>query len=260
MSKLGILVCGHGSRSAAGVEEFKRLVTRIADRFPDYETGYGLLQFAEPTIQTGLDELAAKGIDHILGLPAMLHSAGHVKVDIASILNDYGTAAARGRTKLTIKFARDPGPNPQMLNAAAQRIEEVEGDAKQDIARDETLLMVVGRGTSDPDANRQFVDIARKLGKVMKFGETQTCYSGVTLPRVTPALEKAVTLGYRRIIVFPYFLFTGVLVQNIYLISDQFAARHRDIDFLKAGYLNDHPQVVDSLVDRVKAIAADGQI
>ncbi|MBL4884228.1 MAG: hypothetical protein JKY95_06810, partial [Planctomycetaceae bacterium] len=31
---------------------------------------------------------------------------------------------------------------------------------------------------------------------------------------VAPGLEHAAKLGYKRIIVFPYFLFTGILVQR----------------------------------------------
>ncbi len=61
-------------------------------------------------------------------------------------------------------------------------------------------------------------------------------------------------LGYRRIIVFPYFLFTGVLVKRIYEITDQMAARHPEIEFLKASYLNDHPLVLDAFAERVREI------
>src|SRR4029077_9807148 len=69
-------------------------------------------------------------------------------------------------------------------------------------------------------------------------------------------LEHAVKLGYRRIIVFPYFLFTGVLVKRIYRIADQMAARHPAIEFLHAQYLKDHPLVLDAFADRVKEILA----
>ena len=44
------------------------------------------------------------------------------------------------------------------------------------------------------------------------------------------------SLGYRRIVVFPYFLFTGILVKRIYDYTDAVAARHPEIEFVKAGY------------------------
>ena len=43
----------------------------------------------------------------------------------------------------------------------------------------------------------------------------------------------------------------GVLVKRIYRDTDLAAARHPEIEFLKAGYLNDHPAVVDTFVERV---------
>jgi sirohydrochlorin cobaltochelatase len=90
----------------------------------------------------------------------------------------------------------------------------------------------------------------------MGVGWTEVCYSGVTFPLVAPGLEHATKLGYRRIIVFPYFLFTGVLVKRIYSITDAIAARQPQVEFLKAQYLNDHPLVLDAFAERVEQILA----
>jgi len=51
--------------------------------------------------------------------------------------------------------------------------------------------------------------------------------------------------------VFPYFLFTGILIKRIYDHTDMVAANHPDIQFVKAPYLNDHPQVLETFADRV---------
>ena len=120
----------------------------------------------------------------------------------------------------------------------------------------ETLLVVVGRGASDPDANSNVAKVTRMLWEGFGFGWAETAYSGVTFPLVEPALEKAARLGFRRIVVFPYFLFTGILVDRIYAATDAVAARHPEIEFLKAPYLNDHPLVLDTFVDRVHEILA----
>ena len=71
---------------------------------------------------------------------------------------------------------------------------------------------------------------------------------------MAPGLEHADRLGYRRIVVFPYFLFTGVLVKRIYSVTDAIAVRFPDIEFVKAGYLNDQPLVLDAFADRVAEI------
>jgi len=116
------------------------------------------------------------------------------------------------------------------------------------------LLLVVGRGASDPDANSNVAKVTRLLWEGLGLGWAETAYSGVTFPLVEPALEHAARLGYARIVVFPYFLFTGVLVARIYAAADAVAARHPGIEFLKAPYLNAHDAVVATFVDRAREI------
>ena len=50
---------------------------------------------------------------------------------------------------------------------------------------------------------------------------------------------------------FPYFLFTGVLVKRIYAQTDEVAARFPEIEFIKARYLGDHAGVIDTFIDRI---------
>ena len=119
---------------------------------------------------------------------------------------------------------------------------------------EETLLVVVGRGASDPDANSNVAKVMRMLWEGLGFGWGETAYSGVTFPLVEPGLEHAAKLGYKRIVVFPYFLFTGVLVRRIYEYTDLVAARHPDIEFIKAPYLNDHPMVIETFMERIDEI------
>jgi sirohydrochlorin cobaltochelatase len=113
---------------------------------------------------------------------------------------------------------------------------------------------VIGRGTSDPDANGNVAKLARMLWEGMGFGWAEVGYSGVAHPRVDALLERTRRLGFRRVVVFPYFLFTGVLVRRIYEQTDTVAARHPGIEFVKAGYLNDHPLVLETFVERINGI------
>jgi sirohydrochlorin cobaltochelatase len=250
MSKIGVMVCGHGSRDDEAIGEFAAVAAGLARRLPQYPVASGFLEFARPIIRDGLDELRGNGVERILAVPGMLFAAGHVKNDIPSVLNEY---MAR-HPQVRIEYGRDLDIDARLLRAAAARIEQTERVSGRRVPRDETLLVVVGRGTSDPDANSNIAKVARMLWEGMGFGWCELCYSGVTYPLVAPGLEHAVKLGYRRIIVFPYFLFTGVLVKRIYSITDEMAARHPEIEFLKATYLNDHPLVLDAFADRVREI------
>jgi sirohydrochlorin cobaltochelatase len=250
MGKIGVMVCGHGSRDVDAVREFDRLVGGLADRFSEHPVERGFLEFARPTIQEGLARLQARGVDHVLAVPGMLFAAGHVKNDVPSVLNGYAAAH-----EVRIQMARDLGIDPKLLRAASERIESALATAGEHVPREETLLAVIGRGTSDPDANGNVAKVARMLFEGMGVGWAEAGYSGVAHPRVDATLERASRLGFRRIVVFPYFLFTGVLVRRIYEQTDAVAARHPDIEFLKASYLSDHPLVLATFAERVLGVA-----
>jgi sirohydrochlorin cobaltochelatase len=250
MAKIGIMVCGHGSRSVEATDEFSRLVDGLKTRFPQHPVDYGFLEFATPIIHDGLENLRAQGVDHIIAVPGMLLAAGHVKNDLPSVVNEY----AAEHPELKIEFGKDLGVDTRMLVAARQRIEQALEKAESDVSREDTLLMVVGRGTSDPDANSNVSKIARMLWEGMGFGWGEVCYSGVTFPLVAPGLEHAAKLGYKRIVVFPYFLFTGILVKRVYSITDEIIEQYPDIEFIKAGYLNDDELVIDTFADRVNGV------
>ena len=244
------MVCGHGSRDTGAVEEFQAVAQGLKERLPQYETDWGFLEFATPVIRTGLDALRAKGIRKVLAVPGMLFAAGHAKNDIPSVLNAYQTQ----NPELEISYARELGIDLKLIRAAGERVEDALQKAGDGVSREETLLVVVGRGASDPDANSNVAKVTRMLWEGLGLGWAETAYSGVTFPLVEPGLEHATRLGYKRIVVFPYFLFTGILVKRIYHFTDIVAAKHPEIEFIKASYLNDHPLVLDAFAERVEEI------
>lgn len=245
--KLGLMICGHGSRNKGAVKQFAQLAEGLTARFPDWPVEYGYLEFANPVIHDGLNKLREKGCTRVLAVPGMLFAAGHAKNDIPSVLNTYQAM----HPEMKISYGRELAVDTRMVKAAAARIQAAIDEADSDVPLHETLLMVVGRGASDPDANSNVAKVSRMLCEGLGFGWGETAYSGVTFPLVQPALEHAVKLGYRRIVVFPYFLFTGILIKRIYDHTDLVAAENPDIQFIKAPYLNDHPQVLDTFADRV---------
>jgi sirohydrochlorin cobaltochelatase len=223
----------------------------IEHALPEHPVAMGYLEFARPIIREGLDALRAQGVDRILAVPGMLFAAGHVKNDVPSVLNAY--AAEHG---VRIEMGRDLGIDTKLLAASRDRIAAALEQGESDVGLDETCLVVIGRGTSDSDANGNVAKVARMLWEGVGFAHAEIGYSGVAHPRTEVALERATKLGFRRIIVFPYFLFTGILVRRIYDATDMVAACHPGIDFVKAHYLDDHPLVVASFVERIRGIDA----
>lgn len=248
--RLGVMVCGHGSRDEGAVREFAQVAEGLRKLMPETPVEYGYLEFATPIIRDGLDRLRDQGVTRVLAVPGMLFAAGHVKNDIPSVLNTY----AAQNDGVTIELGKELGIDPKMIRAAGARIQEALDAAGDDVPLHETMLVVVGRGASDPDANGNVTKVMRQLWEGFGFGWGETVYSGVTFPLVEPGLEHATRLGFKRIVVFPYFLFTGVLIQRIYDHTDLVAERHPDVEFIKAPYLNDHPLLIETFKERVEQI------
>lgn len=243
--RLGVLVCGHGSRNRLAVSEFADLAAQLRQALQPVPVAHGYLEFARPILRDGLDDLRAQGVDHVLAVPAMLFAAGHAKNDIPSVLRTYSA-----ETGLRIDYGRELGVDRNMIGAAAARIRAVL-DSAAAVPLHETLLVVVGRGSSDPDANSNVAKVTRMLVEGFGFGWGETVYSGVTFPLVDPGLRHAVRLGFRRIIVAPYFLFSGVLVSRILSHTERVAEDHPEVEFLTTSYLGDHPLVLDTFRERV---------
>ena len=245
--KTGVMLCGHGSRDPEAIAEFARAASGLKDRLLQSDVEYGYLEFARPTIREGFATLAARGAQRALVLPVMLFAARHVKSDLPNEIARFSADFPWIETR----FGRALALEPKLLDAAAARIEEGERHRAGAFPRSETLLLVIGRGTNDPEANTDLGNLARMLCETMGFGQVEIGYGGTAEPLAEPALRHAVTLGIKRIVVFPYFLFTGVLVKRLYAACDRVAADHPAIEIIKAPYLGDHPLVLDCLVDRV---------
>ena len=247
--RLGVLICGHGSRNRLAVEEFAQMVEALRPKLAPMPVEHGYLEFARPILRDGLEALRQKGVTRVLAIPAMLFAAGHAKNDIPSVLNTY-----TAETGLPIDYGRELGVDRLMVAAAGARVKECLQQAHSDVPVSETLLVVVGRGSSDPDANSNVSKVTRMLVEGFGFGWGETVFSGVTFPLVEPGLRHVVKLGFKRIVVVPYFLFTGVLVSRIRQHTALVANDHPEVEFLAAGYLGDHPMVVNTFRERVEEV------
>jgi len=256
--KPAILFVGHGSRDNDAVTEFYQLAQHFQKRFPDRLVETGFLEFVRPIIAQGVEKLIEKGATHIQAIPGMLMAGGHAKNDIPSELN-----ALAKQYNVKIEYGSELGVHANMLQAAEARVLEAEAQLKAALEakgevydRKDTLLMTVGRGASDADANSNICKITRFLEEGMGFGFATTAYSGVTTPLLPDALNMVNPMGFKNIIVFPYFLFTGRLIKKIYQWSDDFSAANPSVNVVNAPYLNDHEKVIDTFVEKLEEIEA----
>lgn len=242
-----VLLIGHGTRRAAGVAEFHRLAEQIREALPNRTCLAGFLELVEPDVPTALEQLRQQGFRRIIALPALLLAAGHIKNDIPAILNAFQAQ----HPEMRITLGADLGIHPHLLQVARERIESCEADFGPDYERRETLLMVIGRGGSDPDANSSVSKITRMLWEGMGFGWAETAYTAVAAPLMADALERTHRLGFQRVMVFPYLLFTGRLVEQVRATVADYQRRHPEVKAAVAPYLNAHPRVVATFLERL---------
>lgn len=245
----GVLICGHGSRAKIAEEEFSLLAKGLSHRFPNLNIDYGFLEYSSPNIHMALDRLVAKGVKKIYAVPGMLFAATHAKNDIPSVLTTY----KEKHPGLEIEYGKELGLHEEMINAFQARILEAANmsTALKDTLYD-TMLVTVGRGTSVTEANAEAAKLTRIVCENLGFGWAETVYSGVTYPSVGRGLEMAVKLGFKKIIVAPYFLFGGRLIDRIHGYIDKVAEENPDITFIKADYLRDQAHVINTFIVRIE--------
>jgi sirohydrochlorin ferrochelatase len=171
-----VLICGHGSRDPEAIAEFELVAAALRPRLPDFDFATGHIEFARPTIHDGLTGLAVRGARQILAIPGMLLAASHVKNDLP-----WEMSFMADNPGIDVRLGRDFAMDPKLLRAAADRIAAA---ADLTTERAEALLVGVGRGTNDPDANSNISKLARMLWEGMGFGWAEVAFSGVAHPRV----------------------------------------------------------------------------
>lgn len=247
-----VLLIGHGTRDPNGAEELRVFAAALAARLGDGRPVIPcFLELAPPSILEAIEAIVQQGVRRIVAVPLLLFSAGHVKNDIAAAIN-----VARSRHPgLRIWYGAPLEVQPQMLAAVDDRLAELER-ALPPRPRAETAVLVVERGSSDPAANAAVYQLARLIWEGRDFGWVETCFIGITRPSLEEGLERCRLLGARRILVLPYFLFTGVLLRRIGRIVDRYGRCHPELELGVARHLGIHPSVVELALRRVEEAGA----
>jgi energy-coupling factor transporter ATP-binding protein EcfA2/sirohydrochlorin ferrochelatase len=237
-----LLVVGHGSRDADGVEEFWTLSRTIREVAGELPVDFGFIEMAEPLADLAIDRLVERGLTDIVSVPLVLLAAGHLK-------NDGPATLARARQRhpdVRLRMGRDLGIDPVVLAVVEDRIRAAIGEDDPS----EVGVVLVGRGSSDPDACGDLFKFGRLLADGRGLGTVEPAFVSVARPDVPGALERCRLLGARTIVVAPLLLFTGVLVPRIYRQTQDWAAEHPEVDVRAAAHLGPDPRLARLVLER----------
>jgi sirohydrochlorin cobaltochelatase len=224
-----LLLIGHGTKDTQGRETFLDFAKIYQDLDQSRPVIPCFLELTPPFIKEGVELCLEKGYQEFSALPLLLFAARHNKFDITNELDH----CREHYPQLKFHYGRHLGINPSILELCQKRLaqlDEIENNPNQ-IARQDTVLLFVGRGSSDPDANSDVVKMARLLWEGTGYLTVETCFIGITHPRLEEGFRRALLYQPKRIIVLPYFLFTGALVKKIFDITAIQEQRHPDISF-----------------------------
>lgn len=247
-----ILFVGHGSRDPEGNDQVRQFVKNIESTWGEallVETCF--LEFELPTINQGIDLCIGKGADNIVVIPIMLLPAGHSKIHIPAAIDKARTLYP----DVQFTYGRPIGIHEEAIEILKARLVEINEDV--DHPSEDTAVVLLGRGGSDPDANSDLYKMTRLLWEKTNYKLVETAFMGVTSPLIEEGIERCIKLGARKIVILPYFLFTGILIKRLENMVVQYGLKYPEVEFKLAEYFGFHKKLETILIDRAKEALQD---
>lgn len=244
-----LLIAGHGTRDEAGAAAFRDFVQELARRNPELPVAGGFIELSPPPLGDAVTDLVERGAKRFAAVPLMLVSAGHAKGDIPAAL----TREKERHPGISYTYGRPLGPHPSLLKVLERRLDEaLGGSARTPEDRADVTVLLVGRGSTDPDANAEVHKAARLLWEGRGYAGVETAFVSLAAPDVPSGLDRCVRLGAKRIVVLPYFLFTGILPDRVRHQTEGWAAAHPDIEVRSANVIGPEEELLDLVMERYR--------
>jgi sirohydrochlorin cobaltochelatase len=239
-----LLLVGHGTRDEAGAEAFRAFVAQLGERNPGLPVGGGFIELSPPPLADAVAELVEGGARRFAAVPLVLVSAGHAKGDIPAAL----AREEQRHPGTSYAYGRPLGPHPGLLAVLERRLDEVVGLAE----REDTTVLLVGRGSTDPDANAEVCKVARLLWEGRGYAGVETAFVSLAAPDVPSGLDRCAKLGAKRVVVLPYFLFTGILPERVRQQAEGWGAAHPEVELRQADVIGPEPELAELVMERYR--------
>lgn len=245
-----ILLVGHGSREESGNEEIREFVAQWRARQPRWRIEVCFIEFAPPSLHDGLIA-AAQGARRVLVLPLILNAAGHVKMEIPEAI-EHARAHCPGTAFLYGPHLTACDPILAILKRRLRRAM----NALDMPDPTTTGVILLGRGSSDRAANGDMAKMARWLQEEGDHELVDLAFTGITFPRLERVVQRQALIGMRQIVVLPYYLYTGTLMQRIHRQVEHLRAQYPQIRFAASTHFGFEDEIFALLEQRVADLQA----
>jgi sirohydrochlorin ferrochelatase len=209
-----LVAVAHGTQDPNGLAEIRRLINIVRTKRPDVPVELCWLDGATPTLAALLPDVTGAAVI----VPILLSTGYHVKVDIPEIVGD------RRHTVIMTPL----GPDKRISRVAYLRLVEARAGGGND------GVVLVGAGSSDPDARAELLEAARYLERWNHF---PVAIGQLTDPdpfAQAPAVDQVAN----------YLLAPGYFNDMLHLLAD--------CDVI-SDPIGAHPLVADVILDRYDA-------
>lgn len=245
MNSETILLVGHGSREKSGNDEIEAFAAQWRERQPVWRIEVCFIEFSEMTMSEGLRR-AAESARRVIVVPLILNAAGHVKMDVPQAID----SARLQYPMVQFLYAPHLTACDPILAILRRRLK----DAMQALDMPDpttTGVVILGRGSSDRQANGDMAKMARWLMEETDHELVDLAFTGITHPRLEKAVQRQGLLGMKQVVVLPYYLFNGTLVERIARQVEHLKAQYPTIRFVSTRYFGFEPEIFALLEQRV---------
>ncbi|MED1412086.1 MULTISPECIES: sirohydrochlorin chelatase [Bacillus] len=238
--KAVLYIC-HGSRLKAAKEEAIQFITSCMSRVEANIQEVCFLELASPSIDEGFRTCVKRGATEIVAIPVFLLAAGHVKEDIP----------------LELQRLNDQYPNIKIVHGNPFGVSEVLVKAVYNGMgiKEEVTLLLVARGSSDPQTLQDIKWISSLFQKEKNIIKVEVCYLAAAEPKFDEKLKEIVEQKERNIVVLPYLLFTGLLMKHI----EKEVRQYESEEIKTSPYLGKNVAFRDMLIQKTEEILKGGQ-
>jgi sirohydrochlorin cobaltochelatase len=243
----GVLVIGHGTADPVGAAETRQVAATVASLLPDMPVELGFLEVIAPTIDDAVGRLAARGCRRFMAAPLLLFAAGHAKRDVPEAV-----AAAAATRGLGVRQTDAFGELGEIVELSRRRRREALA-ARAPIPATDTVLVMIGRGSSDPAAVgqlRSFAEATLSPGAVDRPRRVELGFVAAARPRLDEAIAAACDPAdrmVRRIVVQPHLLFRGHVEDQVTEAVARGREQRPDVEWIQVARLGADPLVARAL-------------